>query len=190
MRAESTSLASDQRGFTLIDLLVAIALIGILAGMTVVSVQRTLIDVRGDNAMTQVAHVLRQARDTAIAQRRPIDILFVPPNRIQVVRNEMPDGQTTLADFNVDSGAIFDLDASLPDTPDDFGNDAPVDFGDAVTIQFRSDGVLVDETGLPLNGTVFLMRPGELTSARAVTVTGGSGRAQGYRWMGSHWEVQ
>ena len=190
MRTESVTLSVDQRGFTLTDLLVVIALIGILAGITVISIERALTDVRGDNAVTQIASALRQARDAAIAQQRPIDIFFLPPNGVQVRRNEIPGGQTTLANFNLDHGAIFDLDASLPDTPDDFGNDEAVDFGGAATIQFRSDGVLVDETGLPLNGTIFLMRPGELSSARAITVTGGTGRTQGYQWMGSHWEIQ
>jgi prepilin-type N-terminal cleavage/methylation domain-containing protein len=189
MRPKSTSRGSDQRGFTLTDLLVVMALMAIVAGMTVMNVQRALADARGDNAMVQVAGTLRQAREAAIAQRRPIDVLFVEPNRIQVLRNEIPDGETILADLNLE-GTLFDLDATLPDTPDDFGNESPVDFGGAAIIQFRSDGVLVDETGLPLNGTVFLMRPGELASARAITVTGGSGRTQGYRWMGRHWEAQ
>jgi hypothetical protein len=43
---------------------------------------------------------------------------------------------------------------------------------------------------VPVNGTVFVGIPGERNSARAVTVTGASGRAQAYRWTGIEWEAR
>jgi prepilin-type N-terminal cleavage/methylation domain-containing protein len=182
---------SDERGFTLVELMAGVLLVGILGGMAVVTIGSALSSVHGDTAMTQVTTALRSGREAAMAQRRSVDVVFVPPNRIQLWRNDTPLIQTALGDVWLDGGAAFDLDASLPDTLDAFGNAAAVDFGAAVTIQFLPDGTLVDENSIPLNGTVFLARPGDLMSVRAVTVTGGSGRLRSFRWMGpGGWEAR
>jgi hypothetical protein len=52
---------------------------------------------------------------------------------------------------------------------------------------FTSDGSLIDETGIPVNGTVFLGLPPHVQSARGVTVFGGTGRVRGFRWNGVQW---
>jgi hypothetical protein len=52
---------------------------------------------------------------------------------------------------------------------------------------FGPDGSFVDPTGVPVNGTVFLGVPGQVETARAVTVFGSTGRVRGYRWIGSAW---
>lgn len=179
-----------EHGFSLIDLLVVLALASILAGMTVVAIQAALVSARGDAAMIQVTSALRYAREAAITQRRSVDVVFVDPDEIQILRNDVPEGQTVLQTVRLDAGAVFALDGGIPDTPDAFGIAAAIDFGDADTIRFVPDGMFTDEAGLPVNGTIFLARPGEPASSRAITVTGGSGRAQGYRWMGSSWEAK
>ena len=53
---------------------------------------------------------------------------------------------------------------------------------------FQSDGELVDgATFQPINGTVFLGFPGKNTSARAITVLGGTGRVRGWKGTGANW---
>ena len=42
------------------------------------------------------------------------------------------------------------------DTPDQFGNSSPIDFGSATSLTFRPNGILVDNAGNPVNGTVFI----------------------------------
>lgn len=140
--------------------------------------------------MSQVTSVLRYARDAAIAQKRSIDVVFVEPNRIQLLRNDVPNGQTVLTDVPLESGAVFAHDPATPDTPDGFGDETAIDFDEAETIRYLPDGTLTDATEIPVNGTVFLARPNEPLSTRAVTVSGGSGRAQGYRWNGKLWEMR
>lgn len=180
---------SGQRGFTLIELQVGLGLLAVLAGMTVLSVQISMAHARGDAAMAQVTSALRYARDTAIAQRRSIDVVFLEPNRIRLLRNDT-DGQTTITDVRLDYGAVFERDPGRPDTPDAFGDAAAIDFGAAATVRFLPDGTLTDAAEIPVNGTVFLARANEPLSARAVTVSGGSGRAQAYRWTGARWEAR
>jgi len=179
--------APSQRGFTLIDIQVGVVLFTILSAMTVVSVQTAMTIARGDSAMTQVLSALRQGREAAIAFRRGVDVRFVDPNRIQLWRLD-PGDEVLLLDLPLDYGATFQLDGDIPDTPDSFGKEAAIDFGDVETIRFVADGTLTAGDGIPLSGTVFMMRTGERLTARAVTVSGGSGRAQAYRWTGSQWE--
>ena len=80
------------------------------------------------------------------------------------------------------------LSAGVPDSPDAFGNATAFDFGGAAIVQFLADGSLADGGAIPLNGTIFLGAPDTVLSARAVTVTGATGRAMAYRWNGSRWE--
>jgi Tfp pilus assembly protein FimT len=179
----------SERGVTLIDLQVAMVLIAIAGAMTLVSVQGAMLSFRGDAAMTQVASAIRQTRDAAIAQRRSVDLVFVDPNSIQAFRQDLPEGETLIAEYALESGVTFDA-GGRPDTPDGYGNESAVDFGDAEVIRFQPDGTLVDGDGVLLNGTIFLARGDQALTARAVTVTGGSGRAQGYRWNGASWQAQ
>lgn len=186
--SRATTRRSD--GFTLIELMLVVAVSAILAGATVASVHGALAVSRADAAMAQVASVLRLGRDYAIAQRRPIEVRVTDPNRIELVRLELPTGTTTVADVHLEHGARFLLVAGLPDTPDAFGQAAPIDFGGAASLRFLPDGTLTDAAALPINGTIFTAMAGEPLSARAVTVAGGSARAQPYRWTGSRWEAR
>ena len=78
----------------------------------------------------------------------------------------------------------------MTDTPDAFGADAPASLGGATRLFFISDGSLVDEDSLPVNGTIFLGTADRPASARAITITGTTARARRYRWMGTGWVTQ
>lgn len=51
---------------------------------------------------------------------------------------------------------------------------------------------MVDTSGAPLSGAVFLAIPDELGSVRTVTVFGGTGKVRGYTfgWPTSQWVEQ
>ena len=177
----------EQRGYTLIETMVVVCLIGILGAMAVPQVQASRSAMMGDGGMRVVMAWLNHARQTAIAQRRQVEITFIGNNTIQLTRREIPNGATVLATIQLESGMQFGLVGGKPDTPDRFGNSSPTDFQNAATILFGTDGALVDATGAPLNGTVFLLAPGVEQTWRAVTVLGGTGRVSGYRWTGQTW---
>ncbi len=77
----------------------------------------------------------------------------------------------------------------LPDTPDGFGNAAPVDFGGVNQMVFRAEGIFTDGNPNldPLNGTVFIAVRDDPLSARAATIFGSSALVRGFRWTGSQW---
>jgi hypothetical protein len=162
----------------------------VMAAVSVVSIGNSMTMAKGDAAMAQVSGILRTGRDAAITQSRTIEVRFLEPRRIQLVRKDLPDGETVISEIGLENGARFYRDPDLPDTPDDFGNDSAISFGDVETVRFLPDSTLADEANVPVNGTVFVGVPGDKNSARAVTVTGGSARAQAYRWTGRDWETR
>ncbi len=175
-------------GFTLIDLLVTVAIAGIMMAVAVPSISTALTDARANAGMRAVQGHLRGARDAAIAQRRVVETQFVGTNELVSTRLE---GTTrrVLQRTVLENGMTFRLTPGVPDTPESLGAARAVGFGGPTTVFFQPDGSLTDTTNLPLSGTVFLGTV-RVLSARAVTVLGPTGRVTGYRWDGRAWRQQ
>ncbi len=194
-----------ESGFSLIEMMVVVAVMMVIFGMAIIQLRPTLADADMDAAMRQVLDQIRQAREYSIANRRYVQIQFKTVavgagSQYQVVttqRNDLTSGAGTtkpvLSTVPIESPAQFYLVPGQPDTPDGFGNGAPILFesvanGPVGGMLFQSDGELVDgATFLPINGTVFLGNPGSPSSARAITVLGSTGRARGYKGTGTVW---
>src|SRR6185503_21363148 len=108
-----------QAGFTLIEMMIVIAVGIILAGMVVPVTKGVLAGAKADSSLGATIDVLTQARDQAVAQRRNFELSFVGNNHIQVWRIEVPSGsRTQIMDIPLDNKQQFQKFASLPDTPD------------------------------------------------------------------------
>jgi len=130
---------------------------------------------------------LALAREMAVTQRRNMQVRFVGTNWVQIIRQEVPAGTTTLASNVFEGNVEYALIPGIGDTPDGFGAGNGVSFGVTTTLTFNTDGTLVDDAGNPINGTVFLSIANITQSQRAVTVMGSTGRVRGYKWTGSGW---
>jgi prepilin-type N-terminal cleavage/methylation domain-containing protein len=188
MRSKRTS---DSAGFSLIELLIVVAIaICALAGSVLV-MPSFVRDARSDGAMKTVIATLRQAKDLAVADRRDMEVRFVAPNEIQIWRQEVPtaNGVTQIRSVRLDSNMQFCLMVGVPDTPDGFGNTGAVSFQGATTYIFRTEGMFTDANANldPISGTLFLGVPNQQLTARAVTVFGPTALIRGYRWMGRQW---
>jgi Tfp pilus assembly protein FimT len=184
-RAPASKVASVS-GFSLIDILATVAILGVAMAIAVPQVGTALIDARADAGMRQVVGHLRSARDTAMTQRRTIEVQFIGTNQMQSIRIN-GNVRTTIARTILENGIQFALSTGVPDSPDAFGNARAVDFGGPTTAWFLSDGSFVDAANLPLSGSVFLAMPNRPLSARAVTVLGPTGRVQSYKWNSRVW---
>lgn len=178
---------TDTAGFTVLELMLAAAVLMILAGMAMLVTPAVLARAKADSGASALVAILRTAREQAIAQRRIVRVEFLLPDQVRVVRNDLPTGTTTLLDTRLENGIQFLLMPGVPDTPDAFGAAAAIDFGSAATFNFTSEGTFVDQNGDVLNGSIFLAVPNRPDTQSAVTIFGPTADLHEWRWNGAAW---
>lgn len=186
---------AGERGFSLVEVLVVAALSAVLMAMALVQIGASRASMGADNAMRLVMTELNRARDTAVAQRRNVQVLFPAgtTNEIRLLRIEIPTpaaGTTLLRRTIMEGNIRFMLPTGTPDTTDGFGAGGALDFDGALPDQiiFNSDGMLVHRTsGAILNGTIFLAAPNDQFATRAVTILGATGRVRAYKRLNAAW---
>jgi prepilin-type N-terminal cleavage/methylation domain-containing protein len=189
-----------QRGFSLMELMITLAIVLIMAGVTFYSLQPALKQASDTSAYDTTLMALRTYREKAIAQRQRYIVTFaagapatitisywgiaVPVNPAPVVVQTLtlpPDIQ-----FMVQGG----MPNSPATTPDGFGSGiTAIDFGQGLglgnltSVMFMPDGTSQDAMGLGNynSGVIYMGRAAELQSMRAITVMGTTGRVRGWR---------
>jgi type II secretory pathway pseudopilin PulG len=192
----------DESGYNLVQLMLVIAITGIVSGMAVFQLGTQQKAYKGDGAMRVVIAQLNIARELSISQRRVMLVNFLDPGVglcdaaaacVQTVRQELVAGTTTVLTTIPFEGGVRYTSPSTPpgDTPDLFGKANAKDFGAVLTgYGFTTDGTFIDTaTGLPINGTLFLSIPGVTMSYRSVTILGATGRVRAFRWNGLNWKL-
>ncbi len=179
----------------MIEVMIAVAVIGVVLVMTVLQMQPQVQQSRANAGMSETVSVFRQAQSYAVAYRRFVQITFpnypgVYANQITVtIKNSMTPNagnDVVFGTYTLEGSVYFQLTTGMPDTPDAFGNADAIEFegvsgAPTAGMFFQPDGTLVDSTGNPVNGTLFLGVPNFTSSARAVTILGSTGRVKSYR---------
>jgi len=191
-----------ESGFSLVEMMI-VAAIGIIAtAITFISMGPVMKQQRITNAYNTTLGAMRQARDNAVSQRTSYSVTFY--TSLSPVVNTITVAPT-LTGFTGDQNSVtytlpwdvtFNVQTGFPSPgPDNYGTGAtPIDFGytasssagGATTIYFCPDGSSQnDSTGQCAGswdgGVVYIGRPGEILSSRAVTLWGGTGRIHGWR---------
>lgn len=180
---------SPSRGFTLLELLIVISILIVATVISVMSLQPALKQARVNNAYNTVLGALRQARDTSVNQRAVYILSFIPPGTITITQG---DTGIVTATYSLPFDISFRAEPGIPNTaattPDQFGTgSAAIDFDQNVSggiktqIYFQPDGSAQDVNSNINNGVVYIARPGDLYSSRAITVWGATGRLRGWR---------
>jgi prepilin-type N-terminal cleavage/methylation domain-containing protein len=182
----------NQRGFSVIELLFVIAILGTVAGMAMMVSPAFSQHARAEGGAAQVIDVMRLAREAAISQRRNVEVVFIGLNALQTRRidigaNGAVTGTTILRTVELENGVQFRLESGVPDTPDLFGMASATDFDLVGPWMFTSEGTFIGGSGDVTNGTVFLSIPNQRNSARAVTVMGATALIRTWRWNGREW---
>jgi Tfp pilus assembly protein FimT len=178
---------TTNRGTSILELLIVVGMTTVLAGTAVPALHNSIRDVRANAGLRAAIGQLQHARELAMTARRTVEVRFDGVNGMRTSRID-GDVTTPVAAVTFENGIEFRRFAGLPDTPDQFGMTAAINFGGATRVFFSTDGSLVDSRGVPTSGTVFLGTASVTNSARALTVVGATGRVQGYRWDGRQWQ--
>lgn len=219
-RSNSSRRKNQTRGFSLLEMMMVVAIIMIMATVSFMSLQPVMKQQRVNNAYNVVLSAMRQARDNAVGQRTSYMVVMdttTIPHQITVAPTFGAfQGSLASVTFQLPRDVIFDNEPGIPTsntfTPDSFGTGAqPVDFGYTGSgagvggqnrIYFCPDGSAQDAaggagqcTGNPNSGVVYIARRGELYSSRAITVWGATGRIRGWRLYnngagGTAWQRQ
>jgi Tfp pilus assembly protein FimT len=204
-----------QRGASLVELLVVVGIVVTLSGIAVMSTVHPTNTSRANNAVDAVVDALRQARQLAVTKRRNVVVAFNGTNQIQLTVQPLP-GEAAptaiplvLLNDGAANGLQFFLFPSLPNTPLGplgFGKNSAIDF-EAVNggtaggdVMFSTAGSFVGAGGAaptsdyavgnndPINATIYIGNPSNISTARAITIMGATGRVRSYAWNGTAWQ--
>jgi hypothetical protein len=205
------------RGFSVVELLITCVIIFTISAMAIIQLQPTWQQFQSNAALDQVKTTMRQARETAISERRTIVVVMptaitatpcLPAGGVvncielyQMVVSGTPPVAVEAANpflvIPIENHAQLLSFAGEPDTPDNFIGvppAAPVGIYNGASqgapptgMQFQSDGTFTDGNGNPINVTIFLGEPNIPTTARAVTILGNTGRVSPYNGTGVAW---
>jgi len=198
----------DDRGFSMMEMIVVVAIIMVMLGITFISLQPALKDAHATNAYDSVLMQIRNARAKAVENRQQYIVCFgasIPagaatplggPTAQSIQIFQWPAGaalSTSIQISKVDlpSDIQFQALSGLPSSgPDGFGSGTvALDFDQNVTaaiknqIMFMPDGSARDTAG-NLNSGILYLAGATLDSTRAITVWGASGRIRGWRFTG------
>jgi type IV fimbrial biogenesis protein FimT len=180
------------QGFSLLEMMIVVALILVVCGISVMSMQPVIRQQRVTNAYNTVLMTMRRAREAAIAERRVYTVTFnnaAVPNTVTMTQASTGVVITTMT---LPQDVTFRAEPGIPTgvgtTPDRFGNGSTaIDFDQGVAggaknvIYFNPDGSAQDVNSNINNGVVYLARAGDLYSSRAITLWGTTGRLRGWR---------
>ncbi len=181
------------QGFSLIELLMVVAILAILGGIAIGVTPGVIQTAKGQSGAQQLSAFLKRTRETAISRRRNIEIDFVVPGMVRSTQRAVPDPpnplgpSTVLEEMYLEGGIEYRLFPAVPDTPDAFGNGAPVVVGGVNPVMFTSEGSFTDVDGNPINASVFLGVPNQVSTANALTIIGTTATVRTFRWDGSRW---
>jgi prepilin-type N-terminal cleavage/methylation domain-containing protein len=180
-----------QTGFSMIEMLIVMAIMLIATGIGFITLQPALRQIRVANAYNTTLMTMRRAREAAIGQRRTYIVTFsnaAVPNTVTIAPASVTPGGLNVT-YTLPNDVVFTAMAGLPAAgPDGFGGGATaIDFdqnvggGNKTSIFFYPDGSAQDINSNINNGVVYLARPGEFYSSMAITLWGATGRLRGWK---------
>src|SRR6267378_8549998 len=120
----------SQRGFSLLEILTAVAIISIVLAMGMLNYSTILPNFKANSAMDQLLYQLRSARERAIAHRREVQVQFGGTNQLTITELWLVGTAPPPTTVTFEGGAQYMVFPSVPDIP------APFNFGNSASIYF------------------------------------------------------
>lgn len=185
--------ASKNHGFSLLELLITIAIGLTMASVTFMALMPLFKQNHVDAAYDTTLEAIRNYRNQSITQSKRYILTFTTPGTITVqywgVGVPVSPAPVTVATFSLPPDIQFAVQAGFPAAaPDSFGSgvtaidfDQGMGLGSQNYIMFMPDGSSQDVLGNYNSGVIYMTRPGDLYSSRAISVFGTTGRIRGWR---------
>lgn len=206
LKINATRRKHQESGFTLLEMVTVLAISIVVSVVSVMSLIPMLKAQRVTNAYNTTLSAMRLARDNAISQRTSYSVTFASSSSSNTITvtptlSTFQGAQNTQV-YSLPSDVTFNVQTGFPAIgPDkygtglyaiDFGYTANGGTGGQSTVYFCPDGSAQDAEGGAGNcsgswdgGVVYLGRPSEILSSRAITLWGGTGRIRGWRLYGN-----
>ncbi|HET9697140.1 MAG TPA: type II secretion system protein [Terriglobales bacterium] len=184
--------ARGDHGFSLVELLIVVAIVLVICSASLMAINSVLKSSRADYALQIALGQIRQVHQRAIDERRVYRLTFSTPGNIRTDRMDFSGGVWTpsfIDSINLPTDMQFTVVSGTPTTttPNGFGSasnaiDLSVNNTSGATqMLFQADGRVLDSVNRVANGIVYLARPADLASSRAVTIFGSTGRVKGWK---------
>ena len=190
-----------QAGFSLLEMVIVLGILLAATAATFVNIIPSIRSSRSNAGMEMVLGELRRAHERAVDERRIYRVTFTAPNTIQVDVGKVAVIGTTVTDsaplfaaaqppLTLPGTTQFVVVPGIPTnpllTPDGMGTGAnAIDFdlgngGGGTQIYFQPDGRALDGANRLNSGVVYLANPTDLSSSRAVSLYGSTGRSKSW----------
>jgi prepilin-type N-terminal cleavage/methylation domain-containing protein len=196
-RARPFARARSAQGFSLIELLIVVAMIGVLAAIGLGVTSDMVKTAKGQSGAQQLAAFMKRHRELAISRRRNIEIRFTLPSTVASFQRAVPDPavvptpppanlETMILEGRVEFRRFPAVNPA--NTPDLFPIGAgAINLGGADPVLFTSEGSFTDVNGDPINATIFLGIQSQPDTANALTIIGTTATVRTWRNNGSQW---
>lgn len=173
-------------GFSLLELLIAISIGTIASTFAVLQVATLVKSAHINDAVQLVEKQFRSVHQRAMDTRCEYIVTFNAPGTIviQFLQNGLLQNDSKVNLPGDEQFLLIPGVPSAPKTPDGFGTGAlAIDFDQALgggsnVLFFYPDGTVLDGIGNPNNGVLYIARPGDLYSSRAISLWGVTGRTK------------
>jgi prepilin-type N-terminal cleavage/methylation domain-containing protein len=183
---------NSRRGFTIIELLIVIAIGLTVSAMAYVLIQSSLNGTKADGALQMALGQIRQVHERAIDERHIYRLTFTAPRTIQTDRIDLAGTVMTpifIGSIDLPQDISFAIVSGTPatNTPNGLGSattavDLSVNNSTGINqVYFQADGRVLDSLNRVADGILYMSRADELTSTRVVTVFGATGRVKGWK---------
>jgi prepilin-type N-terminal cleavage/methylation domain-containing protein len=184
--------STKNRGFSLLELMIVMAIGLTMAGVSFMALMPLFKQNHVDQAYDTTLSVVRNYRNQAITQSKRYIVYFTAPRTITVqywgVGVPVSPAPVTVATYTLPPDMQFAVQAGFPNPgPDNFGTGTVSNTFNACALVgqncliFYPDGSAQDDLGNFSNGVIYLTRPGDMYSSRAIDVFGTTGRVRGWR---------